>query len=164
MPAKPAETLADMQTRYAVQGPLPLHTTLHFQSWYDRQIVGNMSIIHHTTRNQLVWDEFYPFGGPSADTERRDLIGSGLGALAHAETLLRLMAALDISNDYEIRHMSAVSERRDQLERMGNLAAADEYVSFPYYVVRSLHYAEDLGFRFDQERELLRDRYRYVMK
>ena len=140
---------ADLLHRFSVIGPVLSHNSLRYSSMFDGKTFGRMSVF--LLPQLLSWNEFYPFNETHDPEYHPELVGTGLGTIAHTLVLHDvIIQLLEDPRGYQITHAAAGGGREKQLERMCNQAAMRGNMSLQKYFENSVQFCSQIGFQTEE--------------
>lgn len=145
MPLDTQSTLG-LQNRFSVQQVDACGRAVKFQSVFDAQTFGTMGMFVHRNGQQLVWDQFYPFGQTHEEGFRSDLLGKGLGTLAHTQVLMAVSLVTGRVKDATVRVFGAEPGFQKILERAGVPECSAKEVSLEHCLRGSFESCDAIGF------------------
>ena len=140
----------DLQNRYGVVSLGMRNTSHKFASCFDRKIFGDISMFVDTHTQAIGSDEFYPFGKFHEDASHNELVGTGLGTLAHTLALAKILPLLQDPTQYSVRHFSATGGYKTSIERMGNVQSLTVEMSLAPYISNAIKACQGIGFDMEQ--------------
>lgn len=147
-----------LQDRFSVSRSDGDPNEIVFEYGVDKQKIGYGAALVYPRKQKILWHKFYP-----RDIERTLGVlpegmgkSSGLGTLAHIETLRDLRALLreqgHAADDFVISHKTPVTpERQEHLKRMGVGGALTAYTSLPKYLLTSMEHGMQKGLQYSPE-------------
>jgi hypothetical protein len=94
-------------------------------------------------------NEFYPFGRPELSGYRSDLLGLGLGVLAHTLVVQQIVWKLMEPQDWTISERVATGKHAHNIQRMGNGVAKEDGMPILQYLKNARDACRAIGFPID---------------
>lgn len=120
--------------------------TLAYQTVFQGNSFGVTSMIVNREMREVVGNEFYHFGRPWEEGFREDLLGLGLGTLAHTLVLQDIVATIEDPSSWELGNFSATGNHCSSVKRMGNGLALSGYIQLTSYLENARQACRAIGF------------------
>jgi len=135
-----------LQERFSLVHVASAYPALKFQSEFDGDAFGTIGMFIYREGEQCVWDQFYPFGQTHEESFRSDLLGKGLGTLAHAQVLFHTAMITGKLRHATVRAFGAEPGLQKILDRAGNPEVSRRAVSLHQCLLGTLRSCDDIGF------------------